>query len=225
MNYLSHYYFDQHSNDPELILGGLLPDLVHSFEKKGTLKPTKHLTELGQDPPMASLLRGWERHKAIDKYFHGAEFFVRETEYLKVQLREVFTNPGPYIFFMAHILLELCLDSLLVRTRRVDPQKVYDELGKIAPDTLERFFTIAESTNPAGFYLYLQNFIRQGFLLSYGEPAGIIYATDRICERLWKTRFTDDEKERLSALITAYQQLLEPRFTNIYQEINALDLP
>lgn len=225
MNYLSHYYFDQQSNNPELILGGLLPDLSHSFHKKAALKPGRHSFELLQKPGTASMLRGWERHKAIDKYFHNASFFIQETAYLKAQIKPLFLNPGPYIFFMAHILLELCLDGLLLNTGKVDAAILYQQLSKVEKSTLEEFFSLSESTNPAGFPLFLANFITQGYLGSYNKPAGIIYALDRICERLWKTRFNETEKTGLENMIVNYINKIEPYYLTIYVEIEKSGLP
>lgn len=225
MNYLSHYYFDQQSNNPELILGGLLPDLSHSFHKKATLKPGRHSIELLQKPGTASMLRGWERHKAIDKYFHNASFFSEETAYLKAQIKPLFPNPGPYIFFMAHILLELCLDGLLLNTEKVDSATLYQQLSKVERSTLEEFFSISESNNPEGFPLFLANFINQGYLGSYNKPEGIIYALDRICERLWKTRFSETEKTVLENMIINYMHRIEPYYLTIYLEIEKSGLP
>lgn len=225
MNYLSHYYFDQQSNNPELILGGLLPDLSHSFHKKAALKPGRHSIELLQKPETASLFRGWERHKAIDKYFHNSNFFIQETAYLKSQIKPLFLNPGPYTFFMAHILLELCLDGLLLNTRKVDAGVLYQQLSKVEKVTLEEFFTLSESDNPAGFPLFLANFINQGYLGSYDKPEGIIYALDRICERLWKTRFSEPEKTGLGSMVIDYMSRIEPHYLDIYGEIEKSGLP
>ncbi len=225
MNYLSHYYFDQQSNNPELILGGLLPDLSHSFHKKAALKPGRHIIDLLQNPGTASLLRGWERHKAIDKYFHNSSFFIQETAYLKSQIKPLFLNPGPYTFFMAHILLELCLDGMLLKTRKVDPVVLYQQLSKVERATLEKFFIFSESDNPTGFPLFLANFISQGYLSRYIEPEGIIYSLDRICERLWKTKFSKIEKTGLKKMIIKYMHRIEPGYLAIYDEIEKSGLP
>lgn len=225
MNYLSHYYFDLQSDDPELILGGLLPDLVHGFHKKPVLKPVRHTGALMLQQHTASLLRGWNRHKAIDKYFHNASFFHDQTAYLKQGIKKIFINTGPYTFFMAHILLELCLDGLLLESGKVSAGKLYESLSKVEASSIEDFFTQAEGDDPAGFYLYLQNFIMQGYLRSYTKPEGIIYALDRICQRLWKTRFTEAQNTALYELAANYMATLKPGFITIYQEIEKSGLP
>jgi hypothetical protein len=41
MNFLSHFYFDRHSEDPHLVLGAVLPDLVKNARKDWNLHPER----------------------------------------------------------------------------------------------------------------------------------------------------------------------------------------
>lgn len=225
MNYLSHYYFDKDSNSPELILGGLLPDLVRGFQQKGVHKPSAFAESLNLEPGTAAILRGWQRHKAIDKYFHASSFFVQQTEELKQELLPYFKDSGTWTFFLAHILLEISLDALLIKTGRVDAGKLYAELEKADPLVIIRFFRLSGSDNAESFQKYLDNFIHLAYLHAYKKDEGIIYALDRICERLWKTRFTDKQKEGLALVIPAYLNQMEARFMQIFDEIEKLELP
>lgn len=225
MNYLSHYYFDRNSSDPELIAGGLLPDLVRPLDQKGALKPSKYADLLKRNPEMASLYRGWERHKAIDKYFHASAFFETETGCLKARLKPIFSSSGRWTFFMAHILLELCLDGLLLRTGKLNADNLYTELARVQEPSLEAFFKISEGTGAERLIEYLQKFITSRYLFNYLNDEGIIIALDRICQKLWKTPFTASQKQELARLIPVYMDQLAPGFMEIFDEIERQGLP
>lgn len=225
MNYLSHYYFDRNSTDPALILGGLLPDMVRPLEQKGALKPSKHADLLKQNAEMASLYRGWERHKTIDKYFHASVFFEHETALLKTLLKPIFSSSGRWTFFMAHILLELCLDGLLLRTQKLNADNLYRDLSRVEKPSLEAFFKISEGTGADRLNEYLQKFIASRYLFNYHSDQGIIVALDRICMKLWKIPFTDLQSQQLALVIPGYMSQLEPVFMTIFEEIEKQGLP
>jgi hypothetical protein len=45
MNFLSHFYFDRHCDDPHLVLGAVLPDLVKNARKDWNLQPERKAEE------------------------------------------------------------------------------------------------------------------------------------------------------------------------------------
>lgn len=114
MNYLSHFYFDQLSDDPYYILGIALPDLTKGHNRSWNIHPKPGEPET--DPNFKSILKGWERHLEVDRLFHSSGFFAENTELIKNELKNIpFKNKEIRPYVLAHILLELLLDSILIQ--------------------------------------------------------------------------------------------------------------
>lgn len=113
MNYLSHFWLDEHRGDAAFSVGGALPDLSRLRGKGFRLRPGVPggvgLTNLQQ-----SLEAGIERHYAIDAQWHNAETFVR----LEGLVRQGMADAGISLrrnSFAGHIGAEMLLDRALLR--------------------------------------------------------------------------------------------------------------
>ncbi|MGY3213337.1 hypothetical protein [Mucilaginibacter sp. HD30] len=83
MNFLSHYYFDRDVTDCYHILGTVLPDLLKNANKTIVLHPERlHHS----DSRVNNIINGWNKHLAVDRYFHSSEFFKTNSHELKKKL-------------------------------------------------------------------------------------------------------------------------------------------
>jgi hypothetical protein len=128
MNFLSHYYFDQSSNSYK-VLGTLLPDLTANAQKDWKLYPQKNPHVFENDAELNAILKGWNRHLAVDKHFHNSDFFNTHSQQLSARLRPILLNSPVKAYFLAHISLELLLDGLLLNNNKVSTEAFYSHLA------------------------------------------------------------------------------------------------
>lgn len=218
MNFLSHFYFDRHTSDPHLVIGGILPDLVKNVRKDWSFHPEKNQA-CYTSAELQSLLRGWKRHLEIDKHFHSSEFFLHHTSSLRTAIAPVLEKSPVRSFFLAHIALELMLDSLLITEGIIDADCFYYHLSKCNPSVLEEFLLLNRADNPELFLPFLKEFIHARYLQSYREIHNIMYALSRICMRIWPEPLTETQKLQLTAILPEYQEQLQPVFMQIFEKI------
>jgi hypothetical protein len=219
LNYLSHFYFDQSTNRPEFALGLILPDLVHSHNKNWVIKPEKNL--LLYEGSEKDIYLGWQKHKLIDKIFHGSEFFKLKTAIIKDSIQIAFSQSPVWSFFLAHITLELSLDSLLISEGKIGVESFYSILEKVDRKTLMKFFVLNKVQEPGSFLFYLDEFLSSGYLSRYEIAAELTYPLDRICYKIWKERFTADQNICLRETILNFCYQNKVDFMEIFQFIES----
>lgn len=217
MNFLSHYYFDKNSTKPERVLGLILPDLIHQHNKTWVFKPEKNLALYSGKT--LDLLEGWKRHKAIDKYFHNSPYFKSQTQIIKEKLHTAFLKSPVWAFFLAHITLELTLDSLLITENLIDVEAFYSKLDQVDRDSLVEFLNINEVSEPESFLDFYTEFLNSGYLFKYRNPAELTYPLGRICFKIWKEKFTEEEVFSLRETILDFCKENRSKFLEIYEYI------
>jgi hypothetical protein len=218
MNFLSHYYFDRDVTDCYFILGTVLPDLLKNADKTIVLHPEKLLHK---NPHVNALVRGWNKHLEVDRYFHSSDFFATHSHELKKLLAPVIEGSPVKPFFLGHIAVELILDNLLLTTDKVKVEDFYDHLKGCDNTIIEDFLTSAGLTDTTRFFRFYEGFKRDGYLHTYSETEQIAYALKRICMRVWENPFTPLHEERMNEVLVAYRELLLPDFMMIFYEIQA----
>jgi len=221
MNFLSHFYFDRHSTDPERVLGTVLPDLLRNANKSWKLHPEKRRALLSYDNGLLSLLKGWNRHLQVDRQFHNSDFFVEHSKAIRVSIAPFLENSPVRPFFLSHVALELMLDSLLITEGFINVDDFYRQLNKINRITLTKFLELNDIHDPAIFFQFFDRFIDSAYLKSYNEPHHIMYALNRICMRLWKDPLNETQKLQLTSVLVDYMEKLRKSFMDIFNVINA----
>jgi len=221
MNFLSHFYFDRHVTNPELVLGGVMPDLVKNANKSWNIHPEKkpHLfTESGK---LQSILTGWQKHLDIDRYFHTCDFFMEHTQEIRKMIAPILHGSEIRPSFLAHISLELMLDSLLVKLQEIDAFHFYDQLANVERESVKNFLELNQITDTDRFFRFFDEFLEVNYLHSYHESDNLIYALNRICMRLWPDPMNKEQKCRLNKVLLDYQGNLEGCYKNIFMDLNS----
>lgn len=216
MNFLSHFYFDRDTANPYFILGTVLPDLLKNADKTVIIHPEKlhH-----PDSNVNSIINGWKKHLAIDRYFHSSEFFRSHSHQLKKQLLPAIEGSPVKPFFLGHIALELILDNLLLTTQKVTADVFYDRLDACETSVVDEFFSFSGLKNTAIFFKFYEGFKKSRYLYSYTETKQIAYALKRICMRVWEAPFTPENEARMNDALMAYRDSLKGNFMVIFDEI------
>src|ERR1700749_37624 len=166
MNFLSHFYFDRDTDNCYLILGTILPDLLKNADKTIILHPEKLVH---QDAAVNSIIKGWNKHLEVDRYFHSSEFFIYHSHHLKKLLLPAIVGSPVKPFFIGHIALELILDNLLLTTQQVTAEGFYDHLDGCSESVVDEFLRFAGLKNTAIFFRYYDEFKRSKYLYTYSK--------------------------------------------------------
>jgi hypothetical protein len=216
MNFLSHFYFDRKSEDCYNILGTILPDLLKNADKTIVLHPEKlHHT----DNAINSIIKGWNKHLEVDRYFHSADFFLHHSHQLKKLLLPAMDGSPVKPFFLGHIALELILDNLLITTDKLTVDDFYNHLNGCETPIINEFLTFAGLKNTPVFFKFYEDFKKSLYLYSYAEMQKIAYALKRICMRIWKDPFTPQHEVAINNVLIAYREVLLGNFMSIFDEI------
>ena len=219
MNFLSHYYFDRLTDDANVVMGTVLPDLIKNASKDANLYPQKNEVLFKESTDEESLLHGWKRHLAVDLLFHSSNFFLEKTTELKVLVKPIVENTPIRPSFLAHIGLELLLDHLLIERNLIKVNNFYESLSAVKKQSLTSFLNHCGLNDTSVFFNFLDQFISSKYLLSYQKLENISYALNRICMRLWPAPMTDFQLQELTFELGIFKQALEKDFMEIYGEI------
>jgi len=216
MNFLSHYYFDRNVTNCYHTLGTVLPDLLKNADKTIVLHPGNlhHL-----NPSVNFIINGWNKHLAVDKYFHSSDFFLTHSHELKKTLRPAIVGSPVKPFFLGHIALELILDNLLLTTGKVNAHDFYDHMAGCNVNVIEEFLTLAGLKDCTRFFNFFEGFKKASYLHTYAETHHIAYALKRICMRVWTDPFTPDQEEAMNKVLADYREELADNFMDIFDEI------
>lgn len=217
MNFLSHYYFDQHTTDCYHVLGTVLPDLLKNADKSIVIHPEK--LPAHPNPAINSLIEGWKKHLEVDRHFHSSDFFTTHSHQLKLQLRPVIEGSPVKPFFLGHIALELILDNLLLTTGKVLADDFYNNLQSCNDEQISTFLLLSGMENPEVFIRFFDEFKQSRYLHTYAQTQQVAYALKRICMRIWNNPFTPQQEAGLTEVISAYRLLLLNEFMQIFDDI------
>jgi len=217
MNFLSHFYFDRHTTNCYVVLGTVMPDLLKNADKTVIIHPEK-LTHPDND--VNSIIRGWNRHLLVDRYFHSSQFFLMHSHRLKKLLLPAIEGSPVKPFFLGHIALELILDNLLLTTQKVKVDNFYDHLDGCTAGVIDEFLTFSGLANTAAFFKFYNDFKKSKYVYSYADTKEIAYALKRICMRVWKEPFTPENEAAMNGVLMNYRNGLEDNFMSVFDEIN-----
>jgi len=221
MNFLSHFYFDRNTSNPELVLGCVLPDLVKNANKSWNIHPEKKTHLFNDSDKLQSILTGWQRHLDVDRYFHNSDFFMEHTQAIREKIAPILEDSVVRPSFLAHISLELMLDSILLTVEGINAFHFYDQLARVERDVVRHFLELNKVTDTNKFFRFFDQFLEVNYLHSYSESENLIYALNRICMRLWHDPLNDEQKFQLSEVLLDYQKNLEGCYRNIFDDLDS----
>ncbi len=174
---------------------------------------------------MVNLLTGWKKHLQVDRIFHSSQFFIGHTSALRKLISPALEGSVVRPSFVAHIAIELMLDSLLITENKVQVERFYAQLSATDTVALEKFIRLNTSSDLGTFKRFMHSFISARYLESYREYENIMYAINRICMRIWPEALNDTQKLELSSVLLGYHVELKPVFMEIFDEIDHKLLP
>ena len=156
----------------------------------------------------------------VDRNFHNSEFFAEHTAGIKKAIIPALKNSVVRPSFLAHISLELMLDSTLLTENHVQSADFYSHLRQSDREAINRFLKLNNIQDTSQFFIFFDKFIQSNYLESYRESQNIMYALNRICMRVWKDPLNDSEILVLGDILNDYHQNLLGNYMEIFEEIN-----
>lgn len=201
MNYLSHYYID-HIPGNYYFNGALfLPDFARNY----TRNFDNSILDL--TPNELQLQLGCVAHLEADKIFHPCEFFKKYTEILLLELNNY--KPLAHInrkWFLAHILFEMWLDRLLIKTNINIVHAFYNDLEKIDTKVLTNFVLRFSNKNIVPLIIHFKNFCNAKYLYGYAQNESFVYAISRVYKNGTLYEMTLEDKELLKKFLILMEE-------------------
>lgn len=205
MNFLSHYYFDHKDNDPYYNFGLLLPDLTRNFVPGSRVFP---LTGHQFYNEQLRLNQGCERHVNSDKIFHSWEGFEDLMHQVKTEFRKDENIRPERDWFVAHIFVELMIDHHLLNRFPELASDLYNSYQKLnTPEVLVYLDNFGlNSAQKQRFGNGFDRFMDARYLESYARPESIIYALERICNKMGISAFSEGQKGYYMEIISKLER-------------------
>ncbi len=204
-----------------MVLGTVLPDLVKNARKDWNLHPEKK-EGLLTGAIEKSILSGWKRHLVVDRHFHNSGFFIKHTNAIRTAIAPVLVHSPVRPSFLAHIALEIMLDSILLTENIIDADHLYSNLRQSDRKALNNFLELNMMDDTVHFFKFFDNFLEVRYLNSYREAHNIMYALNRICMRVWPEPLNDTQILQLSAILLTYHEELQGEYMGIFAEIESV---
>lgn|GEM_PF-1509468 len=175
MNYLSHYYIDNQPGNLYFNSALFLPDFARNYTRKFNNEIQ------GLTPFETQLQLGCLAHLNADKIFHPSSFFKKYNEIIAYELNKYNSlSHIPRKWFLAHILFEMLLDRLIVKSNIAIAHQFYNDLEKIDTKILENFVLHFSNKNVAQLIKNFEHFCKAKYLYGYAQNENFVYALSRV---------------------------------------------
>ena len=204
MNILSHYFIDRNHPSPYYLLGVIMPDLIAHFNQK--LRKPVFQYQTPDSTEHLQILNGIKRHYEIDAIFHSSNFFRHYSSYIKDHvLKHDLPSFRRRTYFLAHVLLEMLLDRLLIKQYPGLLVEAYKTIKSIKLATVSSYLAqIGKSDFQSEFFNTFTDFIRRQYLFYYTDNEKFISAL------IWmynKINPVTPAREEVKQLITLTEQI------------------
>lgn len=229
MNLLAHYFLDRHrADDSHFFLGVITPDLVGIFDRRVRLKPRTMplLMENDARPEEVAFYNGIMRHFEADAVFHSSHFFVEENKSLANTLREEFSEEElPRSYFLAHILVELLLDRVLIDAYPEILDEFYGHIARVPLPQQTRLTEWVCKQKLPRYQPYLRRFAERQYLYDYRDWPHILFVLRRILERIHLPAASAFQDPGLLKLLRSYEHSLSSRWRDLFAEMEESLVP
>lgn len=192
MNYFSHYYYAHHPSDVYFNVGLILPDFSRSALGARRLKLSEPRAQLHFE----SLRMGCLEHYRADEVFHASTFFNEMEREINQDLKQMNSN-GQRRWFMAHILVEMLLDRVLMEKDPGALDRFYSDLELVDWNEVGRFLLDSGKTDIEAFVKHQEGFRKYRFIYQYQEAWGMVEALGRVVLRTGQPALGDEFRAQL----------------------------
>ncbi len=218
MNFFAHYYFDRIGHSA-WNTGLVLPDLVKNFT--GRRMNVEDYFRHADEQEETLLLEGSLKHIERDKMFHGSDFFRKTEEDLKQMLRQSGAwGTVPRTWFIAHLMVELLLDGVLIENNEELLNRFYQDLDDGLHPVALPLLRSDEQFPHEDFSSRSKRFLESRYLYSYTDDSRLSFALNMISKRAGVSGdWDEDQKQRISAVVADARALVNENLRLLLQEL------
>ena len=216
MNFIAHYYLDGERGNPHYNFGLILPDLL-SIQKRGWKVTDRNHIEAISEYNM-QIVKGVLKHYDLDSLFHQSDYFITHTKYIKSlftvsQIETVRKRKH----FLAHILLELIIDRVIIKKETQILELFYADLDQIDIQEVGDLFYKEDEAVIQSFCTFFDKFRSKRYLYKYTNNEAIIFVLNKVLERVSLPIFCQaDIVEKLNECISITEQYIENNYDSIW---------
>lgn len=209
MNFLAHFLLATQFLPPSgplsaYVVGTALPDLLPLAAPRKRLRLASLTNAPEQTDAERALTAGARVHLLTDAAFHKTPAFTKaQTQVGELVTRAGFVGLRVRRFFLAHILVELALDAVLLRRQPHLTGDFYDAFAIVDFRETTGWAEAAIGQPLPSLSDVLTRFTRSRYLDSYAADAGVAEGVNRLGIRARQDAFTDENWRRLVSLASA----------------------
>ena len=176
MNYLAHFFVDEKSNNPFYNTGLILPDLC-----RGYIKSFKLIQPDVSNLTLYSLHQGCMAHYYADKKFHASTFFENTLQLvLNLINKAPFSTQLKRKWFLAHVMTELLLDRILIKSNPTLVDRFYSNLQNCSLKDLRVFLMLYDIKELDNFIRHFNHFVGVAYIQFYPNNIKFVFSLNRI---------------------------------------------
>lgn len=222
MNFVAHYYLDRHRPESEFAVGVATPDLMSIYNAALRVKYNQ-ITSLKDEVfegEHGTFVSGVVRHFDADRIFHTSDFFYEETKWLSNK----FTTEGrgievPRKFFVAHVLLELIMDKVLIREHPGILDEYYAHFDNADPLEIKASTEFLVGHELPNYESFLRKFRENEYLFNYTEWNHILFVLKRILKRVNIAEEAFITSPHFLAILEDFEQRLTIEYHRVFGDI------
>ena len=227
MNFLAHYviatrYLKPFAPTSAYVVGTALPDLLPLAAERVRLRPAQLEQVTPRTEFEAALGAGVLVHLATDAAFHKtAAFADAQAEVSRLLAEAAFEGIRVRRFFAAHVLTEMVLDAVLLRSEPTLANEFY-AVFSVAEGAAVMHWAEAVTGRPLPILPeVLGRFVRSGYLRGYAEDGGVATGFSNLCRRAGQDTFSGENFSRLVDVVSELAAELPPYVPALLSETAA----
>jgi len=187
---------------PPYVVGSALPDLLPLAAGRVRLRPALVERQPAPTAEEAALRAGVLVHLATDAAFHKTPAFAgAQAEVGRLLDQAAFQGIRVRRFFLAHILVELALDAVILRSDPTVADDFYTSFAAADRAHVTRWTETVVGQPLPDLPAVLTRFARSRYLYSYGEDEDVATGLSRLCARARQDTFQGENYARLVAVV------------------------
>ncbi len=215
MNFLAHYVLATRFLSPPLplpmyVVGNALPDLLPLAADRIRLRPALVERQPAGTDEEAALRSGILVHLMTDAAFHKTRTFAEaQAEASQILAQTAFDGIRVRRFFVAHVLVELALDAVLMRADATIAEGFYAAFMGVDYDGITHWTETTVGQPLPELPAVLRRFGQSRYLLHYQEDEGVATGLSRLCGRARQDMFEGENYSRLAGVVRQAVAALE----------------
>jgi hypothetical protein len=214
VNYFSHFWVDYQEQDYYYNTGLIIPDFARKHVKSFLKSPKLERSTL------QSLHNGCMAHYFADKKFHNSTFFKQLLELSNQLMTQApFSERVLRKWFLAHILVELMLDRLLVKEHVTQLDDFYDSLNNVAEVDIFDYLTLFGAKDVDLFLEYFNHFRSVKYIYYYTDNIKFVYSLNKIMVRAGVGELTEADQNVLLKVVLKLENELSRNTANLFKQL------